>query len=135
MTAMTNYLEDLINQWVYRNTALAARGTGDLKVGLFTAAPSDAGGGTEVSGGSYARATAPATSAWWTVPATPGAVTNAQAIIFPTATASWGTITHVAIFDNAGNMLFWGALSASKTVDNTDSFQFATGQLSILTDN
>ena len=102
-------------------------------VALFTAAPSDAGGGTEVSGGSYARvATSGAT---WSAAAS-GAASNAAAISFPTATASWGTVTHYALFDAAssGNMLRWAALTASKAIGSGDTASFAIGALSMTED-
>lgn len=102
-------------------------------VALLTAAPSDAGGGTEVSGGSYARvATSGAT---WSA-ASGGAASNAAAITFPTATASWGTVTHYATFDasSSGNMLRWAALTASKTIGSGDTASFAIGALSMTED-
>ncbi len=135
MAALSDYFEDKINQWVFRNTALAARGTADLTVRLYTVAPTDAGGGTAVTGGSYADQTVPATSGGWTVPGTPGAVTNAADINYPVATANWGTVVAVGILDSAGNLLYYGNLAASKTVNSGDSFKFAAGQLSITTDN
>lgn len=135
MAALSDYLENGINQWVFRNTALAARGTGDLSVRLYTVTPSDSGGGTAVSGGSYADQVLPANATYWTVPGTPGAVTNALDINFPVASGSWGTVVAVGILDNSGNLLYWGALTANKTVASGDSFKFAAGQLSITTDN
>lgn len=135
MAALSDYLENLINQWVFRNTAMGARGTGDLSVRLYTAAPTDAGGGTAVTGGSYADQVLAATSGNWTVPGTPGAVTNAVDINFPVATASWGTVVAVGILDASGNLLYYGNLAANKTVASGDSFKFAAGQLSITTDN
>jgi hypothetical protein len=102
-------------------------------VALFTAAPSDSGGGTEVSGGSYARvATSGAT---WSA-ASAGASSNAAVVTFPTASASWGTVTHYALFDasTAGNMLRWAALTTSKTVASGDTASFAIGALSMTED-
>lgn len=102
-------------------------------VALFTAAPSDAGGGTEVSGGSYARvATSGAT---WSA-ASGGSAANAAAISFPTASASWGTVTHYALFDasSSGNMLRWAALTASKTIGSGDTASFAIGALQMTED-
>jgi hypothetical protein len=102
-------------------------------VGLYTAAPTDAGGGTEVSGGAYARvATSGAT---WNA-ASAGSSSNAAAVTFPTATASWGTITHFGLFDasTTGNMLRWGALTTSKTVGNGDTPSFGIGTL-VLTED
>lgn len=95
-------------------------------VGLYTAAPSDSGGGTEVSGNNYARvATA---GADWNAAAS-GSTSNANAITFPTASGSWGTVTHFALFDAAttGNMLAWAALGTSKAVGNGDTAAFAGG--------
>ena len=97
-------------------------------VALFTAAPSDAGGGTEVSGGSYARV---ATSGATWAAASGGSTSNAAAVTFPTATASWGTVTHYATFDapTSGNMLRWAPLTASKTIGSGDTASFAIGAL------
>lgn len=134
MTALSDVLEDRINEYIFENTSPTAIGA-NVYVGLFTAAPSDTGGGTEVSGGSYARE-AVSTAGGWTLSA--GAATvNASDIDFGTASADWGTITHVGIFDapSGGNLLIWGALTASKTVSNGDSFKFAASQLSITIDN
>lgn len=104
-----------------------------LYVGLYTAAPSDSGGGTEVSGGSYARvAVAPSDANWTGASSTDGATDNANAITFPAPTANWGTVTHFGIFDRAtgGNLLAWAALTVSKTVNNGDPApQFAAGAL------
>jgi len=102
-------------------------------VALFTAAPSDAGGGTEVSGGSYARV---ATSGATWAAASGGAASNAAAISFPTASASWGTVTHYATFDAAssGNMLRWAALTVSKTIGSGDTASFAIGALAMTED-
>jgi hypothetical protein len=102
-------------------------------VALYTAAPSDAGGGTPVSGGSYARV-ATSGSSW--AAAASGANSNAAVITFPTATADWGTITHFALFDasSGGNMLVWGALSVSKVIITGDTARFAIGDLTLTLD-
>lgn len=99
---------------------------------LFTAAPSDAGGGTEVSGGSYARVNISSSFS----AAASGASANTSPITFPTATASWGTVTHVGIYDasTSGNLLAWDALDASKAVGNGDVIAFAIGDLEITLD-
>src|SRR5688572_11335183 len=109
MSAMSDYLEDALLNEVFRATAFAAPAA--VYVGLFTAPPSDAGGGTEVAGGSYARQAVP-----FGAPSPSGTIKNSGDVTFPTASADWGTITHFAIFDAAvaGNMLVWGALTSSK---------------------
>lgn len=128
MTAMTNYLEDELIDHVLRNLAYTSPTT--VYAALFTAAPGEAGGGTEVTGGAYAR-----TAVTFGAPSA-GATDNTADVTFPTATANWGTVTHVAIMDasTAGNMLLYGALTASKVVNNGDTFKFNTGDLDVTFD-
>ena len=127
MSAFSNYLEDKIINHVLRNTAYTTPGTA-IYVALFTTNPAEDASGAEVSGGSYARVQVTA----WDAPSN-GATANTSAITFPTATAPWGDVTHVAVFDAsaAGNMLFYGALADAKTVDTDDVFQFLAGALDI----
>lgn len=135
MASMSDYLEGQIRAHIFR-TASFTKPT-HLAVALFTAAPSDSGGGTEVTGGSYARVDVPPLDANWTAAsATNGETDNAAVITFPTATADWGTVTHVGIYDatTAGNLLFWGALTASKVVSSGDTFSFAIGALTVTFD-
>ena len=98
-------------------------------IGLFTAAPSDAGGGTEVSGGSYARK-----SVAFTVSG--NLATNSAAVEFDVATADWGTITSVAVFDavSGGNMIAYATLTASKTISNGDVLRVPANDLDITMD-
>ena len=99
--SFSDYLEDKVLKHVFTNTSYTPAAT--LYVGLFTAAPTDAGGGTEVSGGSYARQS----MAFTVSGSNPTLATNSSAVEFPTATASWGTIVAAAVFDasTSGNML------------------------------
>lgn len=102
-------------------------------VGLLTATPSDTGGGTEVSGGSYARVAVSMTMTNWAgtqsatsttySSGTGGTTSNNGAITFPAPTANWGTVTHFALYDQAsgGNLIYWAALTTSKTVNNGDA--------------
>lgn len=127
MAEFSDYMENaIINQM--RNVAGIQVA---VYVALFTAdtgLEADSGwAGTEVSGGSYARQLAGLSAA------SGGASSNAAAIEFPQATASWGTITHVALIDavTAGHVLMWSALDAPKAVDNGDTFKIAVGDLDI----
>ena len=141
MANATNYLENKLVDHLFRAAALA-KPTANY-VGLFTAAPSDAGGGTEVTGGNYARVNlAPSDTNWAATQGgtsgassgTGGATSNAVVIAFPTPTANWGTVTHFAIFDavTGGNPLVWGALSVSRVVNNGDPGpRFLAGSLTI----
>lgn len=91
-----------------------------LWVGLFSAAPTDAGGGTEATGGSYARVQVTQADASWASPSgTPSATSNSAAVTFPTSTATWGgTMTHFGIFDavSGGNLLAWNLLTTPQSV-------------------
>jgi hypothetical protein len=123
----TDYLENKVLDAVLNNTSLAVA---TPYIALFTATPSDAGGGTEVSGGSYARVAS--TSSWPS--ASSGSCANDVAIVFPTASANWGTVTQFAIFDasTVGNMLYWGDLTTPRSILNGDPTPtFAIGALVI----
>jgi hypothetical protein len=116
---MTDFLEVEIRKHVFR-TGSYTKPTG-LTIHLYTAAPSDTGGGTEVTGGSYASQTLNPLDANWTgASATDGLTDNASAITFPAPTANWGVVTHVAIKDQSANYLFHGILTQSKTVNSGD---------------
>lgn len=139
MASFTNYLEDLVLNAVLRGTSWPSWGSGSHYIALFTAAPSDAGGGTEVSGGSYARVAVSRATGTWDAPAdNSGAqkTANTGTITFPTATGSWGTVTHFAIMDasTSGNMLAWAPLGASKAVASGDTASFAAGTLTVSID-
>ncbi len=127
--SMTNFLELELLDHVFGKGSYTAP---TPYLALFTAAPSDAGGGTEVTGGSYARVAITADMA----AAGSGAITNSAGIEFPTASASWGTVTHFAVMDasTAGNMLWWGDLAASKAVGDGDTLVFNAGDLDFTLD-
>ena len=129
MAGFTTYLQQEILDHIFGNGAYSAP---TVHVGLFTAAPSDAGGGTEVSGNSYARVNASVLFG----AASGTAIANDGAITFPTATGSWGTITHFGVFDasTAGNLLVWGAVTPNKAVGDGDTASFATGELDVTLD-
>jgi len=125
MAEMSNYLENALINATLRNTAYTSPAT--VYVGLFTSDPTDAGSGTEVSGGSYAR-----TAVTFGAPSN-GASTNSAAVEFPQATGNWGTITHIGILDasSSGNLLYHTALDTSKVIQTGDIFKIATGNLSV----
>ena len=126
--SMSDYLENALLNAVLRNTPYTS--PSQVYVALFTSDPTDAGTGTEVSGGGYARQ-----AVTFNAPSN-GQVTNAADILFPVATASWGTVTHVGIYDaqTGGNLLFSGALTTSKTISANDQLKIAAGSLSISLD-
>jgi hypothetical protein len=128
MAGFSDYYENKVIDHMLRNQAFTPPST--VYVGLYTVAPTDAGGGTEVSGGSYAR------QAVTLAAASAGATQNSADITFPTATADWGTIVAAGLFDaaSAGNLLAWNNLTASKTVNNGDTFKITAGSLTISVD-
>lgn len=134
MAALSDYLENALVNHIFRNTDFTR--PANIYVALFTAAPSDAGGGTEVSGGSYARQAVPTgASSEWNA-ASGGVTANTNTITFPTATANWGTVVAVGLFDavTAGNLLFHASLAANKTVNSGDVIRFNAGDLDITFD-
>lgn len=128
MAEFTNYLENKLLDHVLRNVSYTSPTTS--YVGLFTAAPTDTLSGTEVSGGSYARQVLSVTTA------SDGIVTSSADVNFPQATASWGTISHVGIFDalTSGNLLMYTALTTSKTIDEGDILKISTNNLTVTLD-
>lgn len=141
MASATNFLENRIVDWLLRGQAFTPPST--VYVALFTSPTTEAGGGTEVSGGGYARVAVPCTLAAWsgtqgpntTTPSsgTGGQTSNNNAITFPVATAPWGTVTHVALYNAAtgGNMLLHGPLSPAVTIQQSEQLIIPAGQLTV----
>lgn len=132
--AKSNYLEQKIIEAVLKNTSYA--GGANTYVALMTAvADGEASSVTEVSGGSYARQAVSASGGWSAGGQVSAGyeVNNASDIAFPVASADWGTITHFAIYDasTSGNLLYYGALDASKAIATGDQFKFPAGTLKI----
>jgi hypothetical protein len=128
MSSFTDYTENLVLNWLL-TTNSATRPTA-WYVGLFTAAPSDTGGGTEVSGNGYARKA----TGTMTITGTATTATNAAAIEFdPASGGNWGTLTHAAIFDalTTGNMLAWAPLTTSRTINDGDVFRVPASSLTV----
>ena len=127
MAALSDHSEALLLDWLM-TTGSATRPTA-WYVALYTAAPSDSGGGTEVSGNGYSRQTV--TFAAATSPG--GTTSNTGDITFTAAGGDWGTITHIGIHDasSGGNLLWHGAMTASKTVADGDTLQFSTGNIDL----
>ena len=132
MSAMSDYLENKLIDHIFRGVSFTAPTT--LHFALYTAAPNDTGGGTEVSGGSYARvavtanttnmaSTGGATTTTNPSAGTGGQTSNNGAVTFPAPTANWGLVTHFGVLDasSGGNLFVHGSLTASKTINNGDA--------------
>lgn len=146
MAGMSDYLENKLIDQLFRGQAFNFPTT--LHVGLLTSAPTDVTSGSEVTGGSYGRASIACSLVNWSGTQSAGSTsastgntgttTNNVEIAFPTPSANWGVVTHFAIYDSptSGNMLFWAALTDSKTINNGDpSPSFPINSLSIQIDN
>ena len=132
-TALADFLENELLDHVLSKATYTAPDT--TYIAAFTVAPGDSGGGTEVSGGSYARVAYTNNATNWPA-ASGGSKSNAVTIDFGTATADWGTIVAVAIIDAAtsGNFMFHGALTNPKTINSGDGFRFLPTKLSVALD-
>jgi hypothetical protein len=146
MGAKTDYLENQLIDYVFRAQAFTAPAT--IYVGLFTVAPTDAGGGTEVSGGSYARVAVTSSLANWAGTQSAGSTTassgtggttsNNGAITFPAPTANWGTVVAFGLFDasTSGHLLYYANLTTSKTINDGDAApSFAAAALTVQEDS
>jgi hypothetical protein len=125
MSEFSNFLEDALINATLRATTYTSPAT--VYVSLWTSDPTDAGSGTEVSGGSYAR-----TAVTFGAPSNGTSLNNAD-VVFPTATASWGTVGWIGINDalTSGNLFYHTALDLAKTIDSGDIFKIETGNLSV----
>jgi hypothetical protein len=120
---LSDYAENKLLDHLLGRTSFTMPAT--VRVALFTTATTDAGGGTEVTGGAYARQPLTIDAA------SGGATQNSAEIVFPVATANWGTISHVAIYDaaTAGNSLMHGALAASRIINTGEQLRIPVADL------
>jgi hypothetical protein len=125
MSEISTYLENALINATLRNTTYTSVAT--VYVSLWTSDPTDAGSGTEVSGGSYARQ-----AVTFAAPSS-GVSLNSADVTFPTATGSWGTVGWIGINDAAtsGNLLYHTPLDVAKAITTGDVFKIATGNLSV----
>lgn len=144
--SLSDHAENKIIDAVLRGQALGAPAT--TYWALYTACPTDAGGGTEVTGGSYARVAVTSSLANWAGTQSAGSTTassgtggttsNNGVIAFPAPTANWGVVQCFGGLDAAsgGNLWIWATLSVPKTINNGDAApSFSTGSLSVQIDN
>ena len=127
--SFSNTTETLVLNWLL--TAGSATRPTAWYLALFTSNPDEDGSGTEVStsGTAYARQTAAFTVSGNTA-------SNSAAIEFPTATASYGTVSHVGVYDasTGGNLIAYAALSTAKAIDTGDVLRLPLGELDITLD-
>jgi hypothetical protein len=127
--SFSNFLETEILDHVFGGNAYTAPST--LYLALFTSNPDEDGSGSEVStsGTAYARQAV-------TFTVSGNTATTDAAVEFPTATASFGTVSHVGVYDasTAGNLLGYAALTTAKAIDTGDVLRVPAGDLDITLD-
>lgn len=125
MSDLSDYLENELLDHVLRNSSYTPPSA--VYLGLYTTAPTDAGGGTEVSGSGYARQAITFGSA-----ASGGTISNTAAVAFTAAGGNFGAILAVGIFDasTTGNLLFWKAIT-SVTINDGDTLNFPIGDIDV----
>ena len=141
MGSKSDYLENELLDHVLSNATWTGPAT--TYIGLLTTICNDASTsgslspGVEVTGGSYARVAYTNNATNWPA-ASGGAKSNGTAITFPTPSANWGTVVGFIVADvasGAGNILYWGAITPNKTINNGDPAPyFAVGDLDITED-
>ena len=114
MAAFSNYTEEILLDHLLTQ--------GPFYIALYTTSPGDTDTGTEVIAASYARQSI-------TFTRLDSDLSNSNSVVFPTATESWGTITHIGIFDalTAGNLMWHGPLTSSKLVELGDTITYPIG--------
>ncbi len=141
----SDFFERATLDWVFRpasgGTAFTPPNTLYVALCTGTAPSSDPAALAEPTGGSYARVAInnQSGSSVWTAATTSSGVTsktNNADIQFPTATANWGTITWFAIMDasTGGNIIVWGTLTNSVTINNGDTAVFRANSITIQED-
>ena len=122
--ALSDYYENQVIDHMFRNVAFTPPAT--LYLALYTSIPDDTGG-TEASGGAYARTVFTFTAA------SAGVTSNVADITFSEATADWGRIVAYGIFDalTAGNLLAWGHFEGTTQINSGQAFRVDAGNLDL----
>jgi hypothetical protein len=134
MSAASNYLENKVLDHVLTATTYTAPASRFL--GLFVNTSGNAAANLEAgtltdevttSSSAYIRKAVTFSAA------SSGTSATSATVTFDAATANWGSITHVAVMDavSGGNVLFWGAVTTSKTIETGDTFQVSAGNLTV----
>lgn len=127
MAGKSNYLSNALLNHVLGGSSFTRPAT--VYAALYITSPNAAGtGGTEVTGGSYARLALTNDASHF--PAAASQVkTNGTLWDFGITTADWGDIHACAIWDalTLGNELYFGALTAHRIVLRGDHVKIAIG--------
>lgn len=126
---LSDYLANRLIDLIWRAQAYSMPAS--MWAALLTSAPTNAGGGSEAAGGSYVRVEVQDSD--WSQAG--GELSNTDAVVWPSPTGAWGTVTHHAFWDadTLGNLMFWGALDAPRTVTAGGAApRFGAGQRRII---
>ena len=129
--AKSDYLEESIINHVLRNTAYTSPAS--VHVGLYSVAPGETGGGTELSGNAYARQAVTFGAPTQTGSPTVAQTSNSNEVLFPEATGAWPEAVAFGIFDavSVGNLLYYGTLDTPRTAGLGDQIRFQVGTLTV----
>lgn len=124
MGVLTDYTANKVRDVILRGTTFTTPGT--VYLALFTSPTTTAGGGTEVTGGSYVRKAIAFTAT------SPGLATQTSDITWTGMPAC--VLTHIAIMtaSTAGNMLIFGALLSHQTILAGQSYIADAGDVRVL---
>jgi len=127
MSSFSDFLENELLDHVFRNASYTPPTT--VYLALFTVAPTDAGGGTEVSGSGYTR------QAITFGAAASGAIANTAAVEFEATGGNFGDIVATGVFDaaSAGNLLAWDGIT-TVTINDTEILRFPVGDIDVTLD-
>ena len=123
--AKSNYLElKVLDHFLGTSSTTAPS---NVYLALHTADPGEAGSGAEVSGNGYSR------QAVTFAAASSGSAASNSVEEFTASGGSFGTVSHFGIWDasSSGNLLYYGALTASKVIADGDTLRFASGAITI----
>jgi hypothetical protein len=122
----------LLNSLFGKSSDFGALATApSIHAALMTASPTKTTSGTEANYTSYARVSVAAGD--WAASSGNDPIKNGNDIVFPEATGGSNTVTHFALFDasTAGNVIAYGALTASLTVTSGVQPRFKTDDLTV----
>lgn len=124
MSSFSDFLEDELLDHAFAVASWTSPAS--VHLALFTVAPDDTGGGTEVTGSGYARQDTAFDVA------SGGATANSALESFTASGGNFGDVVAIGIFDAAtvGNMLAWDGIT-SATVNDGDTIEFAIGAIDI----
>jgi len=128
MLAMTRKLQRALGNHTLGIASYAPPAT--LAGSLHNQSPTEDGVTTfEVAAGGYARASL--TGLMSPANASTGISRLDHVVNIGPATANWGVVTYFGIHDDVGDMIFYGALNPSQSVETGQQFQLTPGQLTV----